>query len=59
MIGQILKKWQPFFEFEDDRHLEFLKLCISDVIDKLQNNVAILALNLMMIGRHLEKYTYR
>jgi len=36
-IGQIEMKWQQFFEIQDggDRHLEFLKLVISDVIDMI------------------------
>jgi len=34
-----------------DRHLEFLQLCISDDIDKLEINDAIFALNLMMIDQ--------
>jgi len=50
MIGQIVKKWQQFFSIQNggDRHLDFLQLCILDVIDKLQINIAIFALNLMM-----------
>jgi len=37
-IGQIVKKWQHFFEIQDggDSYLQFLKLCISDVIDMIQ-----------------------
>jgi len=37
MIGQIVKKWQQFFEIQDggDRHLGFLKLFFSDVIDMI------------------------
>jgi len=37
MIGQIVKKWQSFFKIQDggDRHLDFFKLCISDVIDMI------------------------
>jgi len=36
-IGQIVKKWQQFFEIQDggDRHLQFLKLCVYDVIDMI------------------------
>jgi len=36
-IGQIVKKWQQFFEIQDGghRHLVFLKLCVSDVIDMI------------------------
>jgi len=51
MIGQIVKKWQPFFEIENggDRHLDFCNW-ISNVIDKLKINGAIIALNLMMTG---------
>jgi len=53
IIGKIVKKWQSFFEIQDggDRHLEFLQLRISDVIDKLQINVTIFALNFLMIGQ--------
>jgi len=41
MIGQTVKKWQPFFEIHDsgDRHLTFLKLCIYGVIDMFQTEV--------------------
>jgi len=51
MIGQIIKKWQPFSEIQDggDCNLAFLQLCLSDVIDKLQINVATFVLNLTMI----------
>jgi len=37
-IGQIVKKKQQLFEIQDggDRHLEFLKLSISDVIDIIE-----------------------
>jgi len=53
MIVRIVKNWQPFIEIQDggDRYLEGLKLCLSNVIDKLQINVAIFALNLMMIDQ--------
>jgi len=53
MNGQIVKKWQPFFEIQDggDRHLEFLQLYITEVIDKLQINVALFALNLILIDQ--------
>jgi len=38
MIGQIVKKWQPFIEIQDSGYqiLKNVQLCISDVIDKLQ-----------------------
>jgi len=58
MIGQKAKKWQPFFEIQDggNRHREFLQVCLSNVIDKLQINVAIFALNLMMISQQVMKW---
>jgi len=31
------------FQIQGDRHLDFLQLCISDVIDKLQINVSMYA----------------
>jgi len=36
MIGEIVKKWQPFFNIQDggDHHLGFLQQCISDVIHR-------------------------
>jgi len=35
MIGQILKKWQPFFKIQDGgyHHVEFFEICIADVTD--------------------------
>jgi len=36
-IGQIVNTWQHLFDIQDggDRHLEFLKLCICDVIEMI------------------------
>jgi len=57
-IGQIVKKWQPCFENQDDggRHLEFLKLCISGVIDMFQIEVPMFSQILVTIGQILEKW---
>jgi len=46
-------KWQQFFEIQDgvDRLLEFLKLCISDVIDMFQIEVPMFSQILVTIGQ--------
>jgi len=51
-IGQIVKKWQPCFEIQDGsgRHLEFLKLCISDVAVPMFSKI------LVTIGQIIEKW---
>jgi len=51
MIGQIVKKWQQFFEIEDgdNRHLEFSQICISDVICMFQIEVPMFPLILVTI----------
>jgi len=53
MIGQIVKKWQPFFEIQDggNRHLEFLLLCISNVIDMFQIEGPVFPLILVTNGQ--------
>jgi len=58
MIGQIVKKWQPFFEIPDggNRHLEFLKLCISDVITTFQIEILIFSQILVTIGQIVKKW---
>jgi len=57
MISQIVTKWQPFFKIQDggDRHLEFLKICISDVIDMFQIEVPMFSLILVTIGQIVKK----
>jgi len=44
-----MKKWQSFLEIQDggDRHLEFLQLCISDVIYMFQIEVLMFPLILV------------
>jgi len=51
-------KWQQFFKIQDggDRHLEFLKLYISDVIDMFQIEVSMFPLILVTIGQILKKW---
>jgi len=58
MIGQIVKKWQLFFEIQDggDRHIEFLRICISDVIDMFQIEVPMFPLILVTIGQKVNKW---
>jgi len=58
IIGQIVKKWQLFFEILDggDRHLEFLQICISDVIDMFQMKVPMFPLILVTMGQILNKW---
>jgi len=50
-------KWQQFFEIQDggDRHLEFLKLRISDVIDMIQIEVRMFSKMLVTIGQMVDK----
>jgi len=57
-IGQIVKKWQQFVEIQaaGDRHLEFLKLCISGVIDMVQIVVPMFSNILVKIGRIVKKW---
>jgi len=51
-------KWQQFFEIQDggDRHLEFSKLCFSDVIDTFQIEVPMFPLLLVTIGQILKNW---
>jgi len=51
-------KWQQFCEIQDggDRHLEFLKLCISDVIDMFPIEVTIFSQILVTICQVVEKW---
>jgi len=53
MIAQKVMKWQQFFEFQDggDHHLEFLKICIFDVIDMFQIQGLLFPLILVVIGQ--------
>jgi len=55
---QYVIKWQQFFEIQvgADRHLEFLKLCITDVIDMFQIEVPMFSLLLVTIGQKLKKW---
>jgi len=57
MIGQAVKKWQLFFEIQDggDRHLEFSKFCISDVIYMFQIKVPMFSLIVLTISQILKK----
>jgi len=57
MIGQIVKKWQPFFEFQNsgDRHHEFFQICITDVSDMFQIEVPMCPLTLVTMGQILKK----
>jgi len=57
-IGQILKKWQQFFEIQDggDHHFEFLKLCISDVIDMIQIEVSMFSQIFVKIGQIVKNW---
>jgi len=47
-----------FFEIQDDgeRHLEFLQICISDVIDMFQIEVSMFPLILVTIGQIVNKW---
>jgi len=58
MIGQIVKKWQPFYEIHDggNRHHEFFQLCISDVIDMFQIEVPMFSIILVAIGEIVKKW---
>jgi len=58
MISQIVMKWQSFFKIQDggDRHLEFLQICISNVVDMFQIKVPMCSLILVMIGQILKKW---
>jgi len=58
MIGQIVTKWQPFFEIKDggNRHLDFFQICISDVIDMFKIEVPMFPLILVTIGQILKKW---
>jgi len=49
--------WQQFFGIQDgsDRHLEFLQIYISDVIDMFQIEVPIFPLILVTIGQVVKK----
>jgi len=55
---KIVTKWQPFFKIQDggDRHLIFLQMCISDVIDMFQIEVPMFSLILVTIGQILKKW---
>jgi len=57
-IGQIVKKWQQFFEIQDrgGRHLELWLLGFFDVADVFLIKVAIFPLNLAMIDQILNKF---
>jgi len=52
------RKWPPFFKVQDgsDRHLEFLQICISNVIDMSQIEVPMFSLILVTIGQILKKW---
>jgi len=58
MISQIGTKWQLFFKIQDggDRHLEFLQMCIYNVIDMFQIEVPMFSLILVTIGQILKKW---
>jgi len=58
MIGQIVKKWQPFFDIQDggDHHLAFSQICISDVINMFQIEVPMFPLILVTMGQKLKKW---
>jgi len=58
MIGQIVKRWQLFFEIQDggEHHLEFLQICISDVIDMFQIEVPMFPLILVKMCQILKKW---
>jgi len=58
MIGQMVKKWQPFFDIQDggDRHLEFLQICISDDIDIFQIEGPMFSQILVTISQIIEKW---
>jgi len=47
-----------FFEIQDgsDRHLEFLKLCISDIIDIIKIEVPMFSQLLVKIGQIVKKW---
>jgi len=51
-------KWQQFFEIQDggDRPLEFVKLCISYVIDMFQIEVSTFSLILVKVGQIVKKW---
>jgi len=57
MIGQILNKWQLFFEIQDggNRHLEYFQICISNVIDMFQIEVSMFSQILVTIGKIVKK----
>jgi len=51
-------KWEKFFEIQDgvNRHLEFVKLYISDVIDMFQIKVPMFQKILVTIGQIVKKW---
>jgi len=58
MIGQIVNKWQPFFEIQDgsDRYLEFFQICISDDIEMFKIEVPMFLLILVTMGQIVKKW---
>jgi len=56
-IGEIVKKWQKFFEIQDDggRHLELWLLRLFDVTYVFEIKAVIFLLNLAMIGQIVKK----
>jgi len=57
-IGQIVNKWQQFFEFQDGggRHLQLCLRRFFDVTDVFLIKVALFSLNLAMIGQIVTKW---
>jgi len=57
-IGQTVKKWQQLFEIPDggDRQLDFLKLCISDVIEMIELEVPMFSQILVKISQIVNKW---
>jgi len=61
MIGQIVKKYATVFLIQDggDRHLEFVQLYISDVIDMFQIEVPmfpVILVKQLRIGSSVSKF---
>jgi len=56
-IGQIVETLQQFFEIQDNdnRQLEFLKLCITNIIEMIEIEVSMFSQILVKIGQIVKK----
>ena len=57
-IGQMVKKWQQFFEIHDggSHHLEFWWMCVFDMTIVFYNEFARIVSNLVRIGPIVKKW---